>query len=353
MITRKTLIGTLALMPLWLSAQSLSVKNATIDLGQIMFKSPVTATYVIKNSSSKSVTISDIDTGCGCVKAEYSSLFLSPSKEMKVDVTYDAKMLGHFERLILVKTEDGNEPLELTLRGNVVTKIETPVGHYAYKINDISCDINELTFDDVKKGKNQTMEMHIMNPMAQYIEPVIMHLPPYLRADVSPKRIAPNKTGVITFTLLSDRIRSFGLNQTSVYLAQNQGEKVSEEKEILVSAVVLPSSAYDYNGNIAFAPSIKLSTMNIDMRDFGTKAKKKQVITVTNTGKTELDITSIQMFTPGLVIDMSKRKIRPGTSAKMTVTGIADILKRQKAKQRILMITNDPKNPKVVIDVNK
>lgn len=339
--------------PLCLSAQSLSVSNPNIDLGQILFMKPATVTFTLKNMTSSEQVIKNVDTGCGCARATVDSKSIPSNGETKLYVTYDAKQLGHFTRLVTVNTEDGNSPLEVSFSGNVVTNVENYSGEYPYNIDGILCNVSEVTFDDVVKGKNQTQEIQIMNPLGQYIEPVIMHLPPYIRAEVSPAKIAPKKSGVIKLHLKSNSIRSYGLSQASIYLAKRQGENVSEDKEIPVSVILLPATSDASIVAGARMPKISLSEKSIDMTDFAGKEKKKMSIIVSNNGTATLDISSIQMFTPGLEINMSKSKLLPGTSAKMTVTGIASILKKQKAKPRILMITNDPNNQKVVIEVNK
>lgn len=58
------------------------------------------------------------------------------------------------------------------------------------------------------------------------------------------------------------------------------------------------------------------------------------------------------MFTSGLEISLSKTTIEPHTQAKLKITAIADQLKTAKRTPRILMITNDPRKPKVVIKIN-
>ena len=71
----------------------------------------------------------------------------------------------------------------------------------------------------------------------------------------------------------------------------------------------------------------------------------------TNSGKSELDISSLQMFTTGLQVSLNKSKLQPGETAHLRITGMMKELRNLRAKPRVLMITNDPANPKVVIPV--
>ena len=65
-----------------------------------------------------------------------------------------------------------------------------------------------------------------------------------------------------------------------------------------------------------------------------------------------LDISSLQMFTPGLRISLDKSRLQPGEYAKLKITAMRNELLRVRTRPRILMITNDPQKPKVVIEIN-
>ncbi len=96
-----------------------------------------------------------------------------------------------------------------------------------------------------------------------------------------------------------------------------------------------------------------MSTTHLDLGSFDGKKKLKGEILVTNSGKSELDIRSMQMFTIGLQVQLKKSKIKPGETVKMKVTAVAAELKKSRVKNpRILMITNDPDNAKVVVKIS-
>ena len=60
-------------------------------------------------------------------------------------------------------------------------------------------------------------------------------------------------------------------------------------------------------------------------------------------------ISSLQMSTVGLEVSLNNTHIEPGKSAKLKITALAGLLQRR--RPRVLMITNDPKQPKVEIKV--
>ena len=165
-----------------------------------------------------------------------------------------------------------------------------------------------------------------------------------------PEELGPGKGGKIVVTLDSRKLREMGLTQTSVYLSRYPGDKVCKDTEIEVSAVLLPSFENLTEAQLAAAPAIELSTEKLVLENPGKKKKTKGSITITNTGKSTLNIKSLQVFNSALNVDV-KRKIAPGESTKLNIAVIMRYLKRSKRALRVLMITNDPKRPKIDIDV--
>ena len=331
-------------------AQKLTTQNATYDFGQILFRTPATAVFKIKNTSHKQIKIKEIYAPCGCTKAKISKKNIASNKEGTVEVVFDAKQLGHFHKEILLFEEGEKEPFVLTIKGVVATEIKDYSKNYPYEIGQIRTDKREIEFDDVYQGKNPTQIINILNTTGETIEPVIMHLPKYLKAEISPTRIAPEQGGEIRIMLISDAIRDYGLTQTSIFLGKFPGEKVSSEKEIPTSVILLPSVSQ--NTTQQQTPQITLSDSIININAMTGKANKlKSEITIQNTGKTTLEISSLQMFTAGMQISLGKSKLAPTETTKLKIQIDSEELKKQKSRPRILMITNDPKKPKVMIEI--
>lgn len=349
---KKISLSLLLAFPIFASAQTLQVINNVVDLGQVQFMKPVTATFDVKNVSANPIEISSMYSGCNCTQVGFPVGSLPAGADFKVSATYDAKQLGHFQRDVAIYVKGEKEPTYVTVKGNVVTKVETHPGNYPYSIGGLLTDVNTIEFDDVNRGVLVVQDIHIMNPNNQYVEPVVMHLPNYLRAEILPKRIGPKDEGVIHLVLNTSKLHSLGLTQSSIYLAKGMGENVSEDKEIMVSAVLLPPESNLDEAAMYRSPRIQLSSTTVDLSNIkGTK--KKAEIVITNKGKTPLEIRSMQLFTPGIEITLGKKALAAGESTKMKITGYAEDLAKVKTRPRILMITNDPKQQKVIIEIKK
>ena len=337
----------LAMLPV--KAQRLLVVTPEVNCGPTGYESPVTAVFELQNKGSRKLRISDVKVSCGCTSVDYPRNDIPGGEKFQLKMTYDARQLGHFQKQAAIYSNGSDKPVLLTMKGVVLAEMQDYAGNYQYSIGDLRTDLNELEFDDVNRGDQPVQEIHIYNAGATVCQPNLMHLPPYLTATMAPEKLAPGRGGKMTVTLNTDKLLDYGLTQTSVYLAQNPGDKVNTGNDIGVSVVLLPSFNPDYT--VSNIPKLELSAEQLTF-DFKGKAKMKGEITLTNKGHATLNISALQMFTAGLKVQLPKRELRPGESTKLKITGIAKDLKRARTKPRVLMITNDPEKAKVVISVN-
>lgn len=341
----------LAFVSLGVSAQRISAKQEVIDCGSVMYETPVTVKFELRNKGSE-LTIDTVRTSCDCVVAEYPKGTIAKGDNFTVEVTFDARQMGHFYKEAAIYSNASDRPFYLTMKGVVVDHLADYSGVYDYTLGSVRTDKNNIEFDDVNLGETPVEKIHIINSGSESVTPVVMHLPNYINATVSPETIAPGRTGVATFTLNSMKLRSYGLTQSSVYLGMFPGDKVSDDKEISISAVLLPEFRNMSETQRLNAPVMKLSTETLDLGSFEGKDHKSGIITIENQGRSRLTISSMQMFTTGLKVRLNKSRLDPGESAKIKITAYRKLLKNARSKPRVLMITNDPNNSKVVIHVN-
>ena len=341
----------MALTLLPAAAQRLTVSNPTINVGRTGYQQPITATFELRNKGLRRLVIESVKPDCGCTAVEYPKE-VGIGDKFTIKMTYDARQLGHFHKMAAIKSNGSKEPVYLTMKGVVLAEVLDYTGIYPISFGELLLDKNELEYDDVNKGDHPVQEIHILNNGLQTMTPNVMHLPPYLTAEVTPETLAPGKAGTIKVTLNSEKLRDFGLNQTSVYIARQLGEKVSVDNEVGVSAVLLPDlKDYDAVSKV-LAPQLQMSATDVDFTDFGGKSKKTAEIILLNTGKTALKISSMQMFTRGLKVTLGATTLEPEQTTTLKITGYAADLQKVRTKPRILMITNDPDKSKVVININ-
>lgn len=327
----------------------LSFDQTTQELGTMLWHTPRTATFKLTNKGTSDLRITEVRTDCGCTVADYTRMAISPGATGEIKATYNAEMLGHFSKGLAVYTNLGDKPVFLTIMGQVSMTQTEPSLEYPYQIGDYYLSTDDVEFDNVNRGDTPQYALYIFNAGKKSFRPELMHLPKYLTASTDPDVIRPGRTGRVILTLNSQLLPNMGLTQTSIYLSRFMGDRVSKETEINVSATLLPDFL-DTPTQHALSPCLEIDSTHITIGPINKKSKANGSLVLKNTGKTPLVISALQVYNPGISVSIGKRRIDPGQSQKIKITVNANS-SYFKGRRRILLITNDPDNPKTVIDV--
>ena len=332
-------------------AQKITFEKTTIDMGKILWKSPKTATFRFSNKDGKQpLRISQVDAGCGCLKVEWPQAAIGKGGKGEIKITYDAKLLGHFDRFIEVFTSQSTKPIRLRLKGHVVTgEVEAIEETFPYHIDDIYLNTNNIEFPDVQKGDSTVAYIEVLNNGTEVYEPQLMHLPAYITARAIPQMLARGRKGKIQLTLHGDQMPSLGLNQTQIYLARFSGDRVGTGNDLTVSAVLLPDM--QEAATMTQQPQFSISTTQLHLGKLGKKSKLKSKVIIQNKGTSALTLSHIQSFNQAITVSLPKRELKPGENIKMDITVEAKYLGLSKAQPRVLIITNDPRHCKEVVNV--
>ena len=331
-------------------AQSKADFDKTLhEFGPILWKKPVTVNYIVTNKGDQPLVINNVTVSCGCTVVDWTKEPISAGKTGTIKATFDAKMLGHFRKSIGIYCNASPKPIYLIMQGEVATSIKNYSNDFPFKVGAIRMNKNDIEFEDANKGEKPTVELEIINTSKSVYQPIIMHLPHYIKVKAIPETLSSGRTGKIIFTLDTNELHDLGLTQTNVYLARFLGDKVGDENSITVSAVLLPDFSNLTPSQKMNAPVIELSEKEIDLRALSDKNKVSHTILITNGGKSQLDINCVQVFNPVLNVELSKRSLSPGETTKMKITALAEYLKKARSNPRVLIITNDPVHPKVII----
>lgn len=352
---KRTIITLYALAAVALSAAAqarFTSNTQTVSLGQVQWKHPAMATYTVTNIGTEPLQFTHVEPDCACTTTRLPHDAIAPGAKGTIEVTFDAKALGHFHKSVAVYTNADAKPVYLYLEGVVVGKLTDFTRSHPYSYGKVRTDINEIYFADVRHGEHPQLRIGVVNEGEQPYEPVLMHLPSFLEMKAEPAVLQQGEQGVITLTLHTSRLADLGLTQTSVYLRRFLGDKVSDENELPVSAILLPDFSKMSVTEKDNAPALRLSATELDFAaQLARKKRVKQDITLTNAGKTPLQISKLQVFHPAVGVSLKSTLIMPGESTRLRVTVTKKNIGKIRRHLRLLMITNDPLQTKVEIDI--
>ena len=342
----------LFLLPLHVSAQShLAAEAEIINVGEILYQQPRTLSYRLINRGSQPTTITAVVPSCGCTQVKYPTATIAAGAAAELTAVYDARTLGTFQKEIEVYTDGASEPLYLTFQGRVVADASDYGGGFPVDMGTVKLSTAEVEFADVNMGDHPEANIMVLNNSRQTLRPQLMHLPTYLTATYHPEQLAAGRVGRISLKLNTERLLGYGLSQTTIHMARSLGDKVSDDNQIYVSAVLLPKMPKRTAEQMAAAPVLVTETDTLDFTELMQKRgrKLKQTFTIGNAGRQPLNIYTVQAFGHSATVKLSTRKLAPGAKAKLTVTIDRERLAKQKAQPRILLITDDPQQQKKIL----
>ena len=336
-----------------LHAQPRFVPDVEIKkLGEVEFQQPKKVVFGFTNRGNQPLKITSAKASCGCIDVSYPTAEIPAGKGGEISMVCDANILGSFYKEVEVFTNASEEPAYLTIQGTVVVEVKDVGEDYPIDLGNVQIETNYLEFDDVHKGEHPVVEMSLINKEHTAFRPELMHLPAYLSAQYIPENVPAGKKGIIRLTLDSDRLLQMGLNKTSVYLSRYMGDKISDVNEIQISAVLLPDFSKMTEEEMENAPKLHVSESMVEFAALTGKSKASHTILVYNNGKSDLHFEQVQVFNEAVSVSLGNRVLKPGASTKLKVTVTPKYLKRAKGRPRVLLITNDPMQPKTVINID-
>lgn len=343
------LINIYCILPL--TAQSWIDFNEIIhNTGSIIWQQPVDVAFTFSNKSTRELIVQDVLTDCECTVATFTKDTVSPGGKGTINVRFTANLLGHFNKSVLVFTNMSDQPTTLRLTGDVVFEKQEIPDELPIKIGELQLSTNEVEYDNVNKGDVPAKTIQIYNGSKSTYRPTLMHLPPYLTATCAPEVIRSGRKGEITITLDSKKLDAMGLTQSTIYLSRFEGDRISADKSIHISATLLPE-VINMPVHLEMAPIVSIDSLLV-IEAPANKKKVKGELILTNKGRTPLEIKTLQVYNPAIGVSLSKRVIPSGESVKLKVS-VDRRLQNLHGRYRILMITNDPRHGKVTIDIQQ
>lgn len=384
MIRTLTLVSLFATTSIYVAAQpKAKFQQTQFDLGNIAWHSKSEAAIKLTNTGNKPLQITDVHPDCECTVVSYDRNEVAPGKSTTIVTTFDAETLGHFSRLISIKTNADADATDILLAGHVLPMEVDHTAEFSYHIENVHLSTDVIEFNDVNKGDNPEVVVTVYNSDKNDYTPSFLHLPKWLSAVASPEVLKPGRIGHVAFTLNSDELTELGVNQATIYVARHSGDKIRKEAAMNVSATLLPNlddlqgaenevdensrkvaktSAAIEKTSAAIVENISEEEMAVEavpeadipvVLCLGTslgKKKQKGKLYLENKGTATLHVTTLQVYNPGIEVSLSKSAIEPGDKAILKVTALPK-LSKFKGRPRILMITDDPKHTKIEIDL--
>lgn len=319
----------------------LTSDKQTEDLGQVQWKEPVRVKYVITNTGSSPLVLTEVTTSCGCAVAYWTETSIEPQSQGFIEVEFNAEMLGTFHKSVAIRSNSNPSLVYLYFTGEVVREITDFSRTHPYAMGNVLLDKEELIFPDVHYGEKESIVLNVVNQNREPYRPILMHLPSFIDMKSDPEVLQKGEKGVITLTLNSDELKGYGLYESSVYLSRFSGDKVGSDNKLSLRVLLLPEQSVSSTKQ----PQLRLSSGELDFStSLRNKNKASQTIYLGNQGNAEIKVYKIQVFHPSVQVQLNKKNIQPGQQAKLKIT-VKNDPNRKFKEEKILLLTNDSSLP--------
>jgi len=321
-------------------------KEELFDFGPIQESGgSVVHEFMFTNASNQPVKILGVQASCGCTTPDWTKESVAPGKTGFIQASFNPKgRPGFFNKSLTVTTDLDPTPIVLTIKGRVETGGHAEESSYPITKGNWKLKMESFNLGKVyHKDEFTTRDFSIMNAGTKAITfsgKVVG--PSYIKADVTPKTLAPGAKGNVKISYNGFKKGQYGFQSDNI-------ELYTDDEEMPVKVFNIYATLEDYFPELskeekAKAPQLRIGVTSVDFGRFKSTASSTREITVTNTGKKELALRSLQGNCACVVATAKKTVLKPGESTTIQITLSAQ--DRQGTQQKALTIySSDPINP--------
>ena len=275
----------------------LAVQQTAVDFGTVAFAQPVQEPITIENTGTAPLEITGIESDVSGLTFEPSMFTLEPAGSQTVTVTLPNPTEGTFSGNITISSNDPDRAKH-TLSISVIVQ--------AAPVPAIAVQESAIDFGTVEVAQTVQKTFTVQNTGTASLEITgIESDVSGLTFDTTMFTLEPNSSQTVTVTFPSSTEGTFSGNIT---ISSNDPDRAKHT--LSISVIVQPRPV----------PAITVRETTID---FGTVAFAQQVqkmITITNTGTADLEITGIESDVSDLTFDTTMFTLNPGGSQTVTIT---------------------------------
>lgn len=325
----------------------ISFEKKMHDFGKIQEKNgSVTIKYIFSNTGTEPVIIQKVRSSCGCTTPDWTKTPINPGKKGFIAATFSPEgRIGAFSKTVTVTTNAELQPIVLRLKGEVSKDADNIAKSYPSTFGELRTKVEFLAFGQIKNTEVKTKYIDIYNPTDKPLKIGIENLPGHLNIESIPAIIEPKNKGKLKITYNAEKKGSWDYSLDRFKLKVN--DKLIQ-RAIAISATINEDFSKMSEKDLAKAPKIKFKEKTFE---FGTLKQGEKIefqFEFTNEGKNDLVIRKTRASCGCTAVNMSEKEIKTGkTGVIKAVFNSAG--KMGKQTKTITVITNDPKNQRIVL----
>ena len=331
-----SLLASLTLV--YAQADKMSFNETTHDFGVIGEKDgKVSFDFIVTNNSNEPLVIAKVNASCGCTAPSWSKAPIEPGKTGTITATYNPQgRPGRFNKSISVTTNFSPAPMTLYIKGEVKRPEVNPEILYPVEFDNVRFKKTpELDFGTLTSEETKKIKIEIYNSGTTDFSSQFAGLPSFITLTGGSVSIPAKSSGVLEFVLNAAEIKKYG-NQDGAFTLTPNSQKVIPYKVNLQDNFDHLTADERKNAGKINVSSEKLI--------FNKSSRKPQILKISNSGKTDLNIKSIQASNPNITFSKTTLVVKPKEIVEINVSYPVNKVTASDLSANISIFSDDPRN---------
>lgn len=317
-----------------------------LDIGTVLEEQGLqTAEFEFTHTQDSLFFIQNVWLECGCTTVEYTKDTLSVGESGKIKVSFDpTSAAGFFSKLIVVKGNLAGIQDSLFLEGISIPYPSDILRAYPERKGPLGLRLKKVNMGDVFDNEPKIKYVEFFNLGEEVLDKGAFRAetPTYIQMSQVQQIVRPQERGLLLIRYDSKLRNDLGFFEDHIPVKWEDVAESTVEFEVIADLFEYfpPISKSELNE----VPQLFISQKEIDLWEISSKTVVRRTVTITNQGRTLLEIRKIQGNCDCLQIEAPKTSLAPGESMELALT--LDPIGRKGIDQRnIYIFSNDPVNP--------
>lgn len=323
--------------------EALRFAEDTFDFGSIrQDEAPFIHDFTFVNNTSDTIQIADVQTSCGCTTPFWTATPVAPGDSGRVQAKYSADRMGTFHKTLSVSFT-GVPSITLAIQGKVLPGYQSPVEELPTAIGHLHMKYRSVNVGKVKMiDSATTRSFDLYNSWDQPLRVDSIRAPQHVQASVVPAEIAPDTKAQLIIAYDAKLAGDLGFHSENITLYTS--DSLDAVKSMNLYATVAEYFPPMSEEELKKAPKLTLQKRMKDLDKIRTDSSYTAVFTLTNTGRSPLEIRKVAGNCGCISAEISRSTVKPGKTAEVTV--VFDTANRKGNQQKTVTIySNDPMSP--------
>lgn len=327
-------------------AKPLQFKEESFDFGKVIeANGSVTHQFEFTNNANRPIKIITVKPSCGCTTPDWSREVIQPGKTGYIQARFDPKgRPGYFAKTLTVTTDIDPNPIVLQIKGSVSNEASGLLTEFKGLNGNLRVTSSSFNLGKIfLKDEFVVREFEILNAGTRPITYLNKYDgPPYIRASVEPHVLLPGEKGIIKLSYNGKLKNQYGFQSDNIVLYTDDEKQPEKSFSVLATLedYFPPLSAEE----AAKVPRLQVPEATIDLGRIKQHHTTQRVVSVTNGGKSVLQLRAIQGNCTCITTATENKSVKPGESTTIKISFNPQDRKGTQQKA-VTIYSNDPQNP--------